>query len=458
MKHVHLIGIGGTGLAPIARVLHERGILVSGSDRVISPLAQELAALGISIVQGHAAENVRGADAVVRSSAVPESNPEVQEAHRLGIPVYRREEFLSTLVGDLQAVAVAGTHGKTTTTAMLAWCMVQAGLDPSYIIGSTSKNLHSNARAGNSRFFVIEADEYDNMFLGLHPQVAVLTILEHDHPDCFPTMELYRQAFKRFVGQIKPGGLLVTCNDFAETASAGDWAPPATTVLTYGLSEKAEVCAKDVSVNAQGKTNFTVWRAERAVTRVCLPFTGDHNVRNALAVLAVFDQMGWPVEKAAAALGEFQGAGRRFDLLGEAAGVTVIDDYAHHPTEIAATLQAAHARFAGRRIWAVWQPHTYSRTRTLESEFITALQFADQVLVTEIYAARETDPGYSSRQLVEKVNRQSVRYGSSFGEIVATLNSELKPGDVLLVLSAGNANEISVQVLDNLQKKEKKNG
>jgi UDP-N-acetylmuramate--alanine ligase len=452
MQNVHFIGIGGSGLSAIARLLAESGWTVSGSDRALSPLAAELQTLGVRVFVGHAAENVAGAQLVVRSSAVPDSNPEVQAARAAGIPVLKRAEFLGRLLADKLTLAVAGTHGKTTTTAMLAWLLTRLHQDPSYIIGGVSQNLGNNAHAGQGHAFVIEADEYDRMFLGLTPRIAVVTYLEHDHPDCFPTMADYRAAFAEFVARIQPGGTLIACADQYEAAALVSKVSDGRMVYTYGLNCPADYCARELRPNSLGGFSFEIWRSGQRLAQVELRVPGQHNASNALAALAVAHQLGLSVELAAAALGEFTGTGRRFELRGEPRGIAIVDDYGHHPTEIRATLAAARSRFPGRRIWAVWQPHTYSRTQTLLPEFLHAFGDADQLLVTEVYAARESSEGFSSAQLAGRFAHPSARFCPTLADAEEHLLQNLQPGDVLLVLSAGDADRISANVLAALSK------
>ncbi|HSO27049.1 MAG TPA: UDP-N-acetylmuramate--L-alanine ligase, partial [Anaerolineales bacterium] len=369
MRHVHLIGIGGTGLSAIAQVLLEKGYRVSGSDRSLSPLAAGVQAKGAQVALGHRAENVKGADLVIRSSAVSDDNPEVQAARAAGIPVLKRAQFLAELIGEKSCIAIAGTHGKTTTTAMIAWLLAAAGRDPSYIIGGTLRQLGGNAHAGAGPEFVIEADEYDYMFLGLHPQVAVVTNVEHDHPDCFPTPEDFFAAFHTFAGQVTAGGTLIACGDDAGVQRLlGELAQQDMEIRTYGLNTGDRFRAVSVEMTDDGRTCFRM----AGGPEVRLQTPGLHNVRNALAALCVADWLGLPLEPAAQALGEFSGVGRRFEIRGEVGGIIVIDDYAHHPTEIRATLQAARQRFPQRELWVVWQPHTYSRLSLFWDEFLAA--------------------------------------------------------------------------------------
>jgi UDP-N-acetylmuramate--alanine ligase len=453
MKHVHFIGIGGTGLSAMALVLLESGVQVSGSDHQLSPLARQVQAAGGQVFIGHQAEHVLGADLVVRSSAIPNDNVEVRAARKAGIPVYKRADFLRELTAGRQTLAVAGSHGKTTTTAMLAWLLSALGQDPSYIIGGVALNLGSNAHAGEGRFFVIEADEYDRMFLGLNPQLALVTNVEHDHPDCYPTPQDFFQAFVAFTERLEPQGTLLVCSDDPGAERLALLAERmGHTLLRYGLGEAAEYRAQDLSP-AAGGTRFELAGVFEAALAVQLRLPGEHNVRNALGALAAVQELGLSLEVAVTALQEFRGTGRRFELRGEAGGVTVVDDYGHHPTEIQATLAAARSRYPGRPLWAVWQPHTYSRTRTLLERFAAAFDQADHVLVTEIYAAREPAPkdGFGGQQAAQALHHPDVRFTPGLEDAQRELLAHLRSGDVVLVFSAGDADQLSGQVLAALQ-------
>lgn len=453
-KHIHLIGIGGSGLSAIARLLIEKGWNVSGSDQILSPIAHELAQAGARVYEGHQAENILGAELVLRSSAVPDQNPEVIAARAAGIPVVKRSDFLGSLLAEGIGIAVAGTHGKTTTTAMFALCLTRLEVDPSYLIGGISKNLHGNAHAGKGDYFVIEADEYDRMFLGLHPYMAVVTTLEHDHPDCYPTFEEYQHAFLDFTHQIQPCGILLVCSDSPAAAQLAGKSLENRRVFRYGFSQDSDYCIQDALANSQGGTSFNVCYHGELIARIALQIPGLHNAANATAVLAGLHQLGFDPQATADALAEFSGTGRRFDLVGKAWGVTVINDYAHHPTEIRATLAAARQRYPQQRIWAVWQPHTFSRTQTLLADFAAAFGDADQVLVTPIYAAREKNDSFSAQKVVDQMSEEKARYFTSLEAVRDHLLTSIQPGDILLVLSAGNADTISSAVYDTLVQRE----
>jgi UDP-N-acetylmuramate--alanine ligase len=475
MDHIHLIGISGSGISAIARVLLESGYTVSGSDRVLSPLAENLQAAGARVFIGHHPENIQGATLVVRSSAIPDQNPEVIAARAAGIPVLKRSDFLGQLISqdNRLGIAVSGTHGKTTTTAMIAWMLTCLGQDPSFIVGGVLKNLGVNAHAGHGPAFVIEADEYDRMFLGLKPFMIVVTNVDYDHPDCYPTPADYQQAFLAFTGCLQLGGTLLACSDdpgafrLLQTRLAEGY--PA---YSYGINRtvgfevnnkiietsdfRPDYQAYRLALNPAGGFDFEVGLSSvqgevAPLAHVSLQVPGEHNVLNALAALAVAHRLGHPLQAAADTLHTYAGAGRRFDILGDAVGITIVDDYAHHPTEIRTTLAAARSRFPGRRLWAVWQPHTFSRTQTFASEFATAFKDADRVVVTSVYGARESAGDSSTANLAstlaQSISGPAARYIPSLTDVTAYLLNQLQSGDVLLVFSAGDADQVSAQVL-----------
>ena len=456
MTQVHLIGIGGTGLSAIARILLETGYTVSGSDRAESPFTQELRSSGARIEIGHRAENIAGADVIVRSSAIPDDNPEVAAAQSAGMPVLKRSDFLPTLMEGRTVIAVAGTHGKTTTTSMIAWMLTSMGLNPSFIAGGVLSNLGINARAGQGNAFIIEADEYDRMFLGLKPSIEVITNVEHDHPDCYPTPEDYMNAFREFIQRMPVDGTLVAyAEDPGSAQLMAEAEETGRTVISYGLRPRtihrsqAHVYASVLTLNSRGGFTFGAEVLGKSVT-VELQVPGKHNVANAMAALTVGHLMGVSLSGAAQALGKYIGTGRRFEVRGQAGGVVIIDDYAHHPTEIKATLAAARSRYPRRRIWVVWQPHTYSRTLSLMEDFLKSFDSADEVIVTEVYAAREPKQAFSARQIAERLPGKA-HFIADLKEVSHFLVSHLHPGDILLVLSAGNADQVSTQVLDQMK-------
>jgi UDP-N-acetylmuramate--alanine ligase len=460
MTHIHLIGIGGTGLSAIARLLLEMGYTVSGSDLGESDLTRELISAGATISIGHRSENIRGVDLVVRSSAIQDDNPEVRTARAFKIPVLKRAEFLGSLLDDKYTIAIAGTHGKTTTTAMIVWMLSQLGKDPSFIVGGVLTNLGTNARSGKGNIFVIEADEYDRMFLGLNPNIEVVTNIEYDHPDCYPSPSDFQAAFVDFMYHLKEKGTLIAC---AEDLGARDLMEQAKkhgrSIVPYKLISKSdsektlEVFASRLAPNEKGGFTFNA-NIFGISAQVELQVPGEHNVLNALAALAVTSLVDLSLFDSARVLGQFSGTGRRFEVLGEVDGIVIIDDYAHHPTEIRSTLAAARVRYPSRRIWAIWQPHTFSRTRAFMAEFASAFSDADEVIVTEIYTARESKQDFSSRQVV-KAMPITAHFIANLPEVRDYLIKNLKSGDVVLVLSAGNADKISMEVINKLKEKSK---
>jgi UDP-N-acetylmuramate--alanine ligase len=459
MTHYHFIGIGGTGISPIAQILVEKGHIVSGSDIILSAMARELQNFGVRVIIGHDAQNITGADIVIRSSAIQDNNVEVIAAKNNRVPVLKRSDFLDELTKGKSVIAIAGTHGKTTTTSLMAWTLANLGEDPSYIIGGISKNLKTNAHAGKGKYFVIEADEYDGMFLGLHPELLIITNIEYDHPDYYTTPQIYLNAFEQLISLIKPGGTLLTCKDNPQSESLLNHLPTGVRGYSYGENSRADFIAADIRHIENFGINFSAHQANGyQIQDIQMQVSGKHNVLNALAVLSAVYLLGFPVETCRKAFESFIGAGRRFDILGTAGGVTVIDDYAHHPTEIVATLAAARGRFPGQILWTVWQPHTYSRTQTLLKDFIIAFKDSDHVIVTEIYRSREKEQNYSSAKLIQQIQHADAKFIGDFKSIITYLTQHLNSGDVLLVLSAGDADQISAKIFDHLLKNEVRHG
>lgn len=456
--HVHIVGIGGSGMSAIAQVLLGQGYPVSGSDMQANALTAALQAAGATVFVGHAAGHVAGADVVVISSAVPADNVERLAARQAGIPVLKRADFLRALMHDQTCIAVAGSHGKTTTTAMISHILIAAGRDPSVIAGGVLPSLGSNGR-GRSRLFVIEADEYDYMFLGLRPTVAVITNVEHDHPDLFPTEAAYREAFVRFARLLPPGGELVACaEDEGARAVLARLALMDVKLATYGLMGNGQTPdwrALDVRPNQLGGSDFLVQSGSETLGVARLRVPGRHNVLNGLAALAAVAYVGVPFVEAMPALATFTGVGRRFQILGEAGDVTIIDDYAHHPTEIRASLAAARQRFPGQRIWAVWQPHTYSRTHLLQAEFARSFQDADCVIGLAIYRSRERDTlGMTTEKVLAQMDHSDARAIPAREEAAAYLLDHVQPGDVVILLGAGDGNAVGEWLLDGLRQKD----
>lgn len=456
--HIHLVGIGGSGLSAIAWFLLGRGFAVSGSDLRRSDVVSALVQEGVHITIGHAAENVSGAELVVISSAVPADNEEVAAAREAGLPVLKRADLLGELMRGMVGIAVAGTHGKTTTTSMIAHVLLESDRDPSVIVGGTPSQLERNGRAGTGEHFVVEADEYDYMFLGLHPRMAVVTNVEHDHPDLFATPAEYHAAFQKFVDRLEEGGLLVVCHDDAGARQllAGltrDDVRP----VTYGVDvdvSTVDYGAVDLRPNQLGGSDFVVTHDGDALGVVRLRVPGEHNVRNALAAIAVCEAADVSFANIMSALASFGGVGRRFQVVGEVNDVTVIDDYAHHPTEIRVTLAAARQRYPGRRLWAVWQPHTYSRTRLLKEAFARCFNNADRVIVLDVYRSRETDTlGVNSQQIVSAMDHDGAVHIGARADAAEHILQRVRPGDVILTLGAGDGNEVGAWIVEGLQRR-----
>jgi len=461
-EHIHFIGIGGTGISAIARLLLEQGYQVSGSDRTLSPLANSLRDAGVEVFIGHDPNHVTGAHWVVRSSAISDDNPEVLSARAMGIPVYKRSDFLGRLMQPPKlGIAVAGTHGKTTTTAMIAFILTKLGLDPSYIIGANLLD-GNNAHAGSGKAFVIEADEYDRMFLGLRPTYAIITNIEYDHPDIYPTPSDYMSAFEQFAQLVPSEGALIA--DGTNPGVVRLLSHPSlvsTRRIITSVSQNPAASSEQIfgTLNLDGSTEIFTYDVQSLIEgkpeslTLQLRVPGIHNFKNALAALSVCYLLGVPLQDAARVLSEFTGTDRRFNISPLSNGVTLINDYAHHPTEIQATLLAVRQKFPRSRIWAVWQPHTYSRTKTFLSDFCKSFATADRVIISKIYASRETDQTFSAAQVVEQMRHPAVEYIPELAQITTTLDQLLRPGDVVVVMSAGDADQIIQDLLKKDQKK-----
>ncbi len=459
-QHIHLVGIGGFGLSAIARVLLQQGYTISGSDRVKNNLTEALAKEGAIIYQGHAASNITGAEMVIISSAVTADHVEVAAANQQGIPVYKRSDIIGAVMDGHLNIAIAGTHGKTTTTAMVTHILLKCGKDPSYIIGGVMQSTGKNAHAGNGKAFVVEADEYDYMFLGLRPNIAVINNVEYDHPDFFKTKEAIVDTFRRF-GQLVPadGILIANADDPVAKRIARECAQRQVFTVLFGIdSEDATWSAGNLHTTDDGFSAFDVVRGGKLLCTVKLQLPGRHNALNALAALVVADSQGIPFDEAAEALLSYEGTGRRFELCGEVetpqGKIAVIDDYAHHPTAIRLTLEATKARYPGRSVWAVWQPHTYSRTKALLNDYAKAFSSADHVLVTDIFAAREVPiPGVNSAEVVIAMEHAEVRYTPRLEDAMVALAQGVQAPAVVVVMCAGDATRVSAEYLAWLQKR-----
>lgn len=444
-QHIHFIGIAGVGLSAIARVLLDQGFTITGSDLRTTKMTQRLVEDGAVIYRGHDAGYVGDAEIVVVSSAISDDHIEVLTALSQSIPVYSRKDFIEPVMRGHFNIAVAGTHGKTTTTSMIVYLLQQANQDPNYIVGGIMGNTGKNAGIGQGKAFVIEADEYGNMYHGLRPNIEVITNVEHDHPDFFKTPHDVISSYSRFVGLLPSDGILITCADDPITSIfLRNRIIVELPTVSYGITNaRADWRAVNIQ-QVDDKTQFSVIRDGKTIGEVKLSVPGQHNILNSLAALIVADNQGIKFEDAANILTEFKNSGRRFDVRGERDGVIVIDDYAHHPTEIKATISAARQRYPDHTIWAVWQPHTYTRVKQFMSGFASAFIGANQVLIMPIYAAREKPlDGISSETIVAEMNHPGVQYVPSLSDAVTLLREQVQSPAVILILSAGDANQIA---------------
>ena len=447
LQSLHFVGIGGAGMSGIALVLHKRGLKITGSDLKPSRYVTLLENAGIPVSIGHRAGNLDGPDVVVISSAIPAHNVELVEARRRGMMVVKRAQALAWLMESGRGIAVCGTHGKTTTTSMISRVLVDGQYDPTFLVGGELNDMGSNARHGEGEFVVCEADESDGSLLLLRPEVAVLTNLELDHHSHYLHVEDVQQVFRKFIAELPSHGLFVYFAGDPRVAALATEAP--CRGCSYGFGD-AEYQAREVVALPPG-SRFEVWKAQRRLATVSLRVPGRHNVLDALAAFATLAELGLSPEKIVPALESFTGAVRRFQLKGERDGVTVVDDYAHHPTELRATLSAA--REGGwSRVIAVFQPHLYSRTEYLQTEFAEALLEADVAIVTDVYGAREDPlPGVSGKLIVDGILRMQkskpVVYLPRLGSIVEYLARATAPGDLVLTLGAGDVHRIGERFL-----------
>ena len=450
VKRVHFVGIGGAGMSGIAEVLLTQGYQVGGSDVATTPVTRRLTTLGARIAAGHAAANIAGADVVVVSTAVAADNPEIVAARARNIPVVPRALMLAELMRLKQGIAVAGTHGKTTTTSLIASVLAEGGLDPTFVIGGRLVSADANARLGKGEFLVAEADESDASFLVLQPVLAVITNIDADHMETYGhDFSKLKEAFANFAQRLPFYGTAVLCID---DANVRDIIPAITTsIVTYGFADDAQLRAKDVA-HTGGRMRFTATGANMPSLPVELNLAGVHNVQNALAAIAVGREAGVADAAIALALSEFKGVGRRFQRFGEVAlarggSFTLIDDYGHHPTEMAATLDAARRGFPGRRLVLAFQPHRYTRTRDLFEDFVKVLATADAVLVADVYPAGEVAIVAADGRALTRALRIGGRIEPVFVEDVADMPAAIRAiardGDVVLTMGAGSIGQVS---------------
>jgi UDP-N-acetylmuramate--alanine ligase len=455
IQRVHFVGIGGIGMSGIAEVLLNLGFKVSGSDLKPSAVTSRLAGMGAVVFEGHSPDNVIGAEVVIISSAVKRDNPEVTAAHKQNIPVIQRAEMLAELMRLKYGIAVAGMHGKTTTTSMIAAVLAGGGLDPTVVVGGRVDAMGSNARLGRSEYLVAEADESDRSFLKLSPILAVVTNIDREHMDCYRDLQDVKATFREFMDGVPFYGMVVACNDNDELRSVLPDVERRT--LTYGIRQGSDFLISNLRYGVQKNpaflSSFTVTYRGDDLGEFSLRVPGEHNVKNGTAAIAVGIGLDIPVAQIRRALENFSGVDRRFQVLGNENDVTVVDDYGHHPTEIRATLAAARqCGFA--RVHVIFQPHRYSRTQLLLNEFSTAFADADSVLVLDIYPASEQPiPGITAELLASRINAtgQTAQYSSSSADAVNHAVNAAQPGDMILTLGAGNVSQLGPEVLRQLK-------
>ena len=460
IQRVHFVGIGGIGMSGIAEVLLNLGFKISGSDLKDSSVTRRLAGLGATIFEGHRAENVYGAEVVVTSSAIASENPEVAEAHKNHIPVIQRAEMLAELMRLKYGIAIAGMHGKTTTTSMVAAVLASGGLDPTVVVGGRVDAMGSNARLGKSQYLVAEADESDRSFLKLSPILSVVTNIDREHMDCYRNMRDVKRAFVEFMDRVPFYGMVVACNDDPLLRKLLPNIRRRT--ITYGTRRGSDFLIKPgTSTIPEGQdrpiNHFRVTYRGKDLGEFQLHVPGMHNILNATAAIAVGIGLDVSVEQIRTALDTFRGVDRRFQLRGKVGGVSVIDDYGHHPTEIRATLAAAKQCGFGR-VHVIFQPHRYTRTRDLMEDFITAFKDADSLTVLDIYAASEQPiEGISGEALAANISSksgQSARYAGSFADAIECVSASAQDGDMVLTLGAGSVSQLGPMILEKLKARE----
>ncbi len=452
---IHFVGIGGMGMCGIAEVLANMGYRVSGSDMNDTEITRHLSAIGCTVKQGHFADNLGESDVVVVSSAIKGYNPEVEAARARQIPIIPRAEMLNELMRMKYGIAVAGAHGKTTSTTMMHTVLMAAGFDPTAVIGGRVNSLGlANARWGKSDYLVAEADESDGSFLTLTPTTAIVTNVDAEHLDHYGTYENVKKAFTDFCNRVPFFGMSALCMD---NEGVQDILPNLTKrFTTFGISSQATYRARNIRPDGL-TTRFVAWRKADELGEVVLPMPGQHNVLNALGVLAVSDFLGIPFETYAKALGQFEGVARRFTVRGEVGGVTVVDDFGHHPSEVRATLSGAKSSFGGRRVIAAFQPHRFTRTRDQWAEFPKAFHDADKVVICDIFAAGEKPiEGISSEGLVRlarEAGHKDITYIAKREDLARWLDEQAKPTDLVITLGAGNIQLVCNEVIELLEKR-----
>ncbi len=449
-KKIHFIGIGGSGMSGLARIALADGIDVSGSDAKDSSVLTALSALGATIYKRHEATNVDAADVVIYSTAISASNPEISRAIERSIPIMTRANALALLMHGLTNIAIAGTHGKTTTSSMATVAFQACGTDPSFAIGGTLTASGSNAHRGSGEYFIAEADESDGSFIAYHPRAAIVTNVEHDHVDFFATAADVVNVFQNFAKTIPANGYLIYCNDDPGSRSLGESVSHCAT-FSYGTAPDSDLKIDQVELTPQGSRARAIWKGS-VIGQIELQVPGHHNLLNAAGTLALGLLFDLNAAALISGLHSFRGAGRRFELKATVAGIRIIDDYGHHPTEILVTLEAARRYADNGRVLVIFQPHRYSRTQAFLSQFASSLDKADEVILLEIYAASEKPiPGVSSELIAEKMEHG--RYVPNFAEAAEHMVEIARPGDVIVTLGAGDVNSLAPIIADGLSKR-----
>jgi len=455
VKHIHFVGIGGIGMSGIAEVLLNLGYTISGSDLERSDITSRLESLGATISHGHASEHLMDVDVVVKSTAVGEDNPEVVEAHRRNIPVIPRAEMLAELLKMKYSIAVSGCHGKTTTTSIISTILAHGGLDPTMVIGGRLDSIGSNARLGEGDIVVAEADESDGSFLHLNPYIAVITNIDREHLDYYPGIGEIKDAFLQFANSVPFYGSVIACGDCDNVRDILPRMKRKT--VTYGIDDQVDLRAADISFNGL-TSQYTLYHREELLGKVRMQVPGLFNVYNSMAAVAVSLELGMNFSTIQEGLSAYKGVHRRLEIKGRSGGVTVVDDYGHHPTEIKAVLEAAKNAWGDRRLVVVFQPHRYTRTKALFDEFLDAFDDAGALILTDIYAASEKEiKDVNSMNLCKSIKdrgHDNVIYLSGFKEIVNHLSDTVTPGDVVITLGAGNVWEIGEVLLERLGNQE----
>ena len=449
IQHIHFIGIGGISMSAIAEMLLSFNYKVSGSDLRSSKITNRLQAKGAEVIIGHSRENIKDCDLVVYTAAIKEENPELERARQTGIPVIDRAEMLGLLMKKFEtSIAVAGTHGKTTTTSMISLILEHAGFEPTILVGGELDEIGGNIKIGKDQYLVTEACEYVESFLKFFPKIGIVLNIDADHLDYFKDIDHILEAFVKFAQLIPQEGFLIACADDLHTEAFIDKVH--CPIVTYGIKKEGDYQAKNIQFSPQGFPGFDVYYKGEFLGEFQLSVPGNHNISNSLAAIACCHLLDVPLKRMQEKLGSFQGTHRRFEKLGEINGLTIIDDYAHHPTEIKATLQAA-TQYPHHKVWCIFQPHTYTRTITLLEDFAEAFGDADQVIIADIYAAREKDTGViHARDLAKAIeaHQQNILYISGFQEITNYIMTHAEPGDLIITMGAGDIHRVGEMLLE----------